>query len=444
MFSMVEFILERTNEKTVSAFGFLLITVFNGTTLLAKNDYKHLGVPSCSDSTCHGANVKFADSNVLRNEFRVWNESDPHARAYATLLNSRSKKIAENLGIGNAAAADMCLGCHADNVAIDKRGAEFDIVDGVTCESCHGGGEAYLQIHTSGDHQASLNKGLYPTEDPRARAELCVSCHVGNESDRKITHEIMGAGHPRLSFELNTFSSIQPAHYEVDSDYIERKGNITELQVWAMGQVVAARQFVSNVESFPKAGLFPELVHMDCLGCHDEMSKLTWSKNPLITLPAGALRYNDSYLLSSYQVAKAVVPELAIPLLTDIKAFLIVNESENSHDIKVKKLDASLEKVERHLSKSPITVVEGLNILATLVDVGLISSHRDYASAEQSAMAINSVLKVLDADNELSRSRGDVVAGVNTLYSSLKDEDNYSSVEFVRGLKKIRQALGTL
>ena len=380
----------------------------------------------------------------MRNEFRIWNESDPHARAYATLLNSQSKRIAKNLGLADAAESSLCLGCHADNVPIESRGPEFDIADGVTCESCHGGGEGYLQIHTTGDHKASLANGLYPTEDPHARAELCVSCHVGNDSDRKITHEIMGAGHPRLSFELNTFSSIQPAHYEVDADYIERKGNITELQVWAMGQVIAARQFLSNVDSFPKAGLFPELVHMDCLGCHQEMSKLTWSKNPLTSLPAGALRYNDSYLLSSYQVAKAIVPELANPLLKDIKAFLSNEKDERLLVVRLKKLDASLAKVEANLSESPINSEQGLNILATLVDVGLTSSHRDYASAEQSAMAINSVLKVLDAENELTRSRGDVVAGVNSLYSSLDDEDNYSSQEFVRGLKKIRRALGTL
>ncbi len=402
---------------------------------------KHLGVPSCSQSTCHGSNITFADSNILRNEFRVWNENDPHARAYKTLLSADSQRIAKNLGIGSAESSDLCLGCHADNVPQEQRGDEFAIADGVSCEVCHGGGEDYLSIHTSGNHQQSLSKGLYATEDPLKRAELCVSCHVGNDSDRKITHEIMGAGHPRLSFELNTFSSIQPAHYRVDDDYVERKGNITELQIWAVGQLVAAEQFLANVKSFPKSGLFPELVHMDCLGCHQEMSNVTWTANPLTKLPAGALRYNDAYLMTSYQIAKAVVPEQASPLLSQIKGLLDVESVKVGDTQKINALQKRILSIRNALIETPLSTDQGLVILSALVDVGLASSHRDYASAEQSAMAINSVLKVLDAEQDLTRSRKDIIEGVDTLFDSLNDEDNYRPARFVRGLKQVRQVL---
>ena len=438
--------------KAICSFLFSAILLTVSTQLLFANDGEevkaaasnHLGVASCSASTCHGANVTFKDSNILRNEFRVWNESDPHARAYKTLLNSDSKKIAQNLRLGNAHESSLCLGCHANDVPVEVRGANFDIADGVSCEACHGGGESYLQIHTSGDHQANLDSGLYPTENPHARAKLCVSCHVGNDSDRKITHEIMGAGHPRLSFELNTFTSIQPAHYQIDQDYIERKGEITELQVWAIGQVVAARRFLANVESFPNSGLFPELVHMDCLGCHQEMSKVTWSENPLTNLPAGALRYNDAYLMSSYQVVKAVMPNRAATLLQSINSFLNIQNSKQGVVSRASKLDQVLAAIEADLLREPINTDHGLAVLTTLVDIGLRSSHRDYASAEQSAMAINSVLKVLDAENQLSLSKGDVVNGVNNLFNSLNDADAYSSARFVKGLKQVRKALGRL
>ena len=46
----------------------------------------------------------------------------------------------------------------------------------------------------------------------------------------------MGAGHPPLGFELDTYSSTQPAHYRVDPDYIERKGRPNDIQIWALGQ----------------------------------------------------------------------------------------------------------------------------------------------------------------------------------------------------------------
>ena len=154
--------------KAICSFLFSAILLTVSTQLLFANDGEevkaaasnHLGVASCSASTCHGANVTFKDSNILRNEFRVWNESDPHARAYKTLLNSDSKKIAQNLRLGNAHESSLCLGCHANDVPVEVRGANFDIADGVSCEACHGGGESYLQIHTSGDHQANLDLSL--------------------------------------------------------------------------------------------------------------------------------------------------------------------------------------------------------------------------------------------------------------------------------------------
>jgi hypothetical protein len=61
---------------------------------------------------------------------------------------------------------------------------------------------------------------MYPTEQPEVRAKLCLSCHFGTE-DKFATHRIMGAGHPRISFELDTFTEIQPAHFRVDEDYKE-------------------------------------------------------------------------------------------------------------------------------------------------------------------------------------------------------------------------------
>ncbi|MBT8115945.1 MAG: cytochrome c family protein [Arenicella sp.] len=401
----------------------------------------HIGVAGCAGSTCHGSNVAFAGSNVVQNEFRIWNEQDPHARAYKTLLTAESQAIARKLGIGDAHTDDLCLGCHADNVSAEFRGDDFQIADGVGCEVCHGGAGDYLDIHADGDHQANLDAGLYPTEQPEARARMCVSCHVGNQTDRRITHQIMGAGHPRLSFELNTFSTIQPAHYRVDEDYIERKGNISELQMWAVGQLVAAEQMLDNVEAFPRSGLFPEFVHMDCLGCHQAMSKITWSKNPLTQQKPGALRYNDSHLMMSYQIALAVAPSAASQLLKNIRVFLNSAESIQSPAATIGGLRRSMATLKSALQQQPITSTQGFELLKALLDIGLASSHRDYASAEQSAMAINSVLKVMDADGMLSANRSRLTGGLDSIYAGLNDAEHYRPKEFLAGLRKIKSAI---
>ena len=48
----------------------------------------------------------------------------------------------------------------------------------------------------------------------------------------------MAAGHPRISFELDLFTTLQQ-HYTVDDDYRERGKNLaTGTQVWATGQAL--------------------------------------------------------------------------------------------------------------------------------------------------------------------------------------------------------------
>src|SRR5262249_49322088 len=42
--------------------------------------HKHMGVATCSNSVCHGASQPFRDSDVMQNEFAIWQEFDPHAK----------------------------------------------------------------------------------------------------------------------------------------------------------------------------------------------------------------------------------------------------------------------------------------------------------------------------------------------------------------------------
>ncbi len=183
----------------------------------------HLGVETCAGSTCHGSVEPWIKSNVPQNEYVTWQREDKHHKAYSVLLNEESKRIARNLGLAEAHTAEECLVCHSDYVAPELRGPNFQIEDGVGCEACHGGSVRWIGTHLAGKgHQVNVDNGMYPTDDPFARAKLCLSCHLGDDK-RFVTHRIMGAGHPRLSFELDTFTALQPAHFEVDQDYIERK-----------------------------------------------------------------------------------------------------------------------------------------------------------------------------------------------------------------------------
>jgi len=198
----------------------------------------YVGVASCAGSTCHGRSE--ANGRIVRqDELMTWqNEASPsgaHSRAWRVLTEPRSRAIAARLGIGEAASAPMCLGCHATPAPAGQRGPRFQTSDGVGCEGCHGAAGGWLASHyaVGASHANNVARGLIPLETPRARAGQCLDCHFGSaDPNRFVTHRIMAAGHPRISFELDLFTTLQQHHQE-DADYARRKGwDIATAERW--------------------------------------------------------------------------------------------------------------------------------------------------------------------------------------------------------------------
>ncbi len=96
----------------------------------------------------------------------------------------------------------------------------------------------------------------------------------------------MGAGHPRLRFEMETFTTNQPAHYAKDEDYKRRKGDIAGTTLWLTGQFESARQFLTLLQStaVPDHRLPAELGFYDCHSCHTPMANKSWT--PAASAPA--------------------------------------------------------------------------------------------------------------------------------------------------------------
>ena len=198
---------------------------YSATVLPQYSHDKSLGVGSCASSLCHGAIETWRTSNVFQNEYVTWQRSDKHARAYTVLLNDKSKEIAKKLALPKPAhESDVCLDCHTHNTKPAQRTQGFQIADGIACEACHGPAERWVRSHVEPGvtHANNLSRGMYPTEDDVSRARLCLSCHLGTK-DKFVTHKIMAAGHPRMSFELDTFTQIGPAHFRIDADCQRRK-----------------------------------------------------------------------------------------------------------------------------------------------------------------------------------------------------------------------------
>ena len=101
--------------------------------------------------------------------------------------------------------------------------------DGVSCEACHGPSEAWIADHTlhswrskSADDKSAL--GMVDLRDPARQSSLCVSCHVGNGTDRVLTHAMFAAGHPPVrSIDAATSCESLPRHWRFLADKTREK-----------------------------------------------------------------------------------------------------------------------------------------------------------------------------------------------------------------------------
>lgn len=402
---------------------------------------KHMGVASCASTVCHGSTKSNGNYNVQLNEYLTWSHQDSHAKAYTVLLNERSRAIAAKMGIGDASKAKICLDCHADNVPAANRGREFNVSDGIGCEACHGGAEKWLESHTTKKttYQENIARGMYPTADVGPRASLCMSCHVGN-ADKFATHRIMGAGHPRLSFELDTFQALQPPHHQVDQDYEARKPMPSRAAVWAYGQVEAARIQSRLVQQhFSRDGsVFPELALFSCHSCHESsMRRLDWMRGLTTTGNApGAVPLNDGHLRMAVLVARQLSPELGRELLSLGQSLQEASgESRDRVSSLSGRLESALRQFEPRVAEHKWTANEKGNLLAAILDLGARREYRDYISAEQAMMGTE--LLMIDLGNaERHRPK------LDALFRMVENDEAFRADQFTAGIEQLRSALG--
>lgn len=400
--------------------------------------YVHEGVATCASGVCHGSATERISSSVLQNEYVTWTRLDAHAQAYATLLTEESQRIARNLGLPNAHEAGICLDCHADNVPVERRGADFQISDGVGCEACHGGSENWLSSHTAAgnSHQDNLERGLYPTSDVEKRAELCLTCHLGT-ADKFATHRIMGAGHPRLAFELSTFSALQPPHWAFDADYEQRKGIVSEFDTWTLGLMVAARENIALLQGplLHGDGMFPEIALFDCHSCHQPMSSLDWQPTVLTEgLEPGAIRINDANFVLLLPLAEVLAAPLHDRLLEHIRGLnRSVARSRDAVAAASRQLATDVEELEAALARGADRAARQ-RILEGVLARAARGDYRDYVAAEQAAMAMDVLLISLERWDDF-KDRMDAI------FVTVENDEAYRPQRFAAAAEQLRQAL---
>jgi hypothetical protein len=195
-------------------------------TIAPRSGEQFLGAAGCKSSSCHGG------AGEKRSQYITWTQLDFHARAYAVLVNARSTRMAETLGLGQAQASSRCTVCHSpfQSVEPSRLSSSARADEGVSCESCHNAAARWLRGHTRSDwtYAMRVTAGIRDLRNYYVRANTCVACHQNLEPD------LAAAGHPELRFELDGQSVAQPKHWR-DEPGTGAKG-------WLVGQAVALRE----------------------------------------------------------------------------------------------------------------------------------------------------------------------------------------------------------
>jgi hypothetical protein len=274
----------------------------------AVNALPLVGTASCSARGCHGSVEPAADPDRCgQNEYTRW-AHDRHADAYRVLFDERARNIVKHLGGVSMAHEDpRCLACHVTpplaSLPQNSAFVQEEKLFGVGCESCHGSATNWLVPHTAPDwRQKKAAYAMPDLADPVLHAKACVGCHIGAAADkdiplRDVNHDLIAAGHPRLTFEFGSYQANMPAHW--------RPKKKSEARLWAVGQIVSAEAALalSAQRATNRTSPWPEFAEYDCFACHHGLAEPSWRQTqPRRTRP-GTLPWGTWYFALTRDLA---------------------------------------------------------------------------------------------------------------------------------------------
>lgn len=415
----------------------------------------YVGVASCAGSTCHGRME--ADGKVVRqDELKLWQEPSTaggaHSRAFAALGSTRGRQIAATLGLGEASAAPACLGCHSTPAG--ARGPRFLAQDGVGCEGCHGAASGWIASHyaVGASHAANVAAGMTALDRPQVRAGVCLDCHFGSARPGQfVDHRMMAAGHPRVSFELDLFSTMQ-AHHNEDADYARRKGRTDSLKLWAVGQASAVERALTLYSSAKGSeGVFPEFYFFDCQSCHRRIydsagRSKTWEANPGRPIPAGMPPFNDENMIMLSAAARVIAPGLAGRFDGDSRAFHAALAKDRPAALAAAtRLAGSARALADAFDAATTSGDMAFTVIAEVAGGAIAPRFTDYEGSVQAVMAVDTLLNSLVKSGRITiGAAAGIRADVNRAYAAVREPNAYRPADFRVALGSAARSIGAL
>lgn len=375
--------------------------------------------------------------------------SGAHSRAWRVIQEPRGQAIVRRMGLDAAGVQRECAGCHASPGSARPS-------DGVDCEACHGASGGWLSSHytVGASHARNVAQGMTDLIRPQVKAQVCLDCHFsGDARGQFIAHRIMAAGHPRISFELDLFTTLQQ-HHDEDADYVQRKGGKTNsMRMWAVGQAEAVKRSLELYSQPARAmdGIFPEFTFYDCHSCHrriydGEDGNVTAIRNPGRPIDLGTPPYNDENMIMLLAAARVIAPDAAATFDARAKAFhkaMLANRAETVAAAQA--LRQSADALSARFASASFTREQTFAIMDSIASDAIGERYTDYEGAVQSVMAVDTLLNGLVNQGMVSAgSASGLRVQINQAYAAVRDPNGFQPLAFRRALGSAVRSIRSL
>ncbi|MEM7671663.1 MAG: hypothetical protein AAF317_21510, partial [Pseudomonadota bacterium] len=254
---------------------------------------------------------------------------------------------------------------------------------------------------------------------------------------------IYGAGHPRITFELDSYTWIN-AHHSADKDYFERKPVSDGVKTWAIGaaKMIERRMTLLIDDETGMNGFFPEFAFFDCNTCHHKMSDLRYQPRGTGTSP-GTPKLDDSHMAVLMVALGQADPTVAADLKAQMLALhqssargrgQLVTEAGRMRDLAAKAAQS--------LAGYTLSSEDMRAILTALVDKGTSGRVIDFAQAEQTTLVIGATIDAMEKAGQLTTAQGDALfTELNKAYDAIQDDEAFQPTRFASAMKSLRAAI---
>lgn len=240
--------------------------------------------------------------------FEVWKRT-PHATGFKTLHRLESAEgIAERMGLRLIKRDSLCLDCH---YTAEEDDAQLRAISGVSCESCHGAGRDWIEVHNdyggrgvdhgseTPEHRvqrlaASKAAGMRRGSDLYAVASSCFGCHtVPREELVNVGRHSLGSA----DFELTAWTAGEIRHNFLVS-FLDGDGTDNAVRppehrrrVYVLGRALALEHSLRGVAAAGEQGVYLKAMQGRLRRALSDLKLLgRLSEIPEITTMLGAAR----------------------------------------------------------------------------------------------------------------------------------------------------------